>query len=67
MTTLITICAIIQRAFGQNNRRQQPRVQTVVAYAHVFDEFFVSLTMGAPFVVRSGLDGRVHFKSRFDG
>jgi len=22
MTTLITICAIIQRVFGQNNRRQ---------------------------------------------
>ena len=35
MTTLITICAIIQRVFGQNNRRQQPRVQSVVAYAHV--------------------------------
>jgi len=30
-----TICAIIQRVFGQNNRRQQPRVQSVVAYAHV--------------------------------
>ena len=23
------------RPFGQNNRRQQPRVQSVVAYAHV--------------------------------
>jgi len=34
MTTLITIYAIIQRVFGQN-RRQQPRLQTVVAYAHV--------------------------------
>ena len=32
---IITICAIIQRLFGQNNRRQQPRVQSVVAYAHV--------------------------------
>ena len=30
-----TICAIIQRVFGQNNRTQQPRVQSVVAYAHV--------------------------------
>jgi len=30
-----TICTIIQRVFGQNNRRQQPRLQTVVAYAHV--------------------------------
>ena len=28
-------CTIIQRVFGQNNRRQQPRVQCVVAYAHV--------------------------------
>ena len=32
---VITICAIIQRVFGQNNRRQPPRVQSVVAYAHV--------------------------------
>jgi len=28
------ICAIIQGVFGQN-RRQQPPLQTVVAYAHV--------------------------------
>jgi len=48
MTTLITICAIIQRVFGQNNRRQQPRVQTVVAYAHMSPgEFLISLAMGA--------------------
>ena len=35
LTTLITICAIIQRVFGRNNRRHQPRVQSVVAYALV--------------------------------
>ena len=31
-----TICAIIQRVLWQNKRRQQPRRQTVVAYAHVY-------------------------------
>ena len=31
-----TICAIIQRLFGQNKRRQWPPFQTVIAYAHVF-------------------------------
>jgi len=31
-----TICAIIQRLFWQNKRRQWPPLQTVVAYAHVF-------------------------------
>ena len=30
-----TICAIIQRLFGQNKGRQWPLLQTVVAYAHV--------------------------------
>ena len=30
-----TICAIIQRLFGPNKRRQWPPLQTVVAYAHV--------------------------------
>jgi len=30
-----TICAIIQRLFWQNERRQWPPLQTVVAYAHV--------------------------------
>ena len=30
-----TICAIIQRVFGQIKRRQYPRLQTVVAYADV--------------------------------
>jgi len=30
-----TICAIIHRVFGQNKRRQYPRLQTVVAYADV--------------------------------
>jgi len=30
------ICMIIQRVFGQNKRRQWPRLQTVVAYAHAF-------------------------------
>ena len=30
-----TICAIIQRLFGQNKRRQWPPLQTVVAYAHI--------------------------------
>ena len=30
-----TICTIIQRVFGQNKRRQWPRLRTVVAYAHV--------------------------------
>ena len=30
-----TICAIIQRLFGQNKRRQWPPLHTVVAYAHV--------------------------------
>jgi len=29
------ICAIIQRLFWQNKRRQWPSLQTVVAYAHV--------------------------------
>jgi len=48
MTTLITICAIIQGVLGQNNRRQQPRFQSVVAYAHMSpDESLVSLAMGA--------------------
>jgi len=32
---ITTICAIIQRLFWQNNRRQWPPLQTVVAYAHV--------------------------------
>jgi len=30
-----TICAIIQRLFGQNKRGKWPPLQTVVAYAHV--------------------------------
>jgi len=30
-----TICAIIQRLFWQNKRRQWPPLQTAVAYAHV--------------------------------
>ena len=30
-----TICAIIQRLFWQNKRRQWPSLQTVVAYVHV--------------------------------
>jgi len=30
-----TICAIIQRLFGQNKRRQWPLLHTVVVYAHV--------------------------------
>jgi len=30
-----TICAIIQRLFWQNKRRQWPPLQPVVAYAHV--------------------------------
>jgi len=30
-----TICAIIQRLFGQKKRGQWPPLQTVVAYAHV--------------------------------
>jgi len=30
-----TICAIIQQVFVQNKRRQQPRLQTIVAYTHV--------------------------------
>jgi len=30
-----TICAIIQRLFGQNKSRQCPPLQTVVAYAPV--------------------------------
>jgi len=30
-----TICAIIQRLFRQNKRRQWPPLQTVVVYAHV--------------------------------
>jgi len=29
------ICAITQRLFWQNKRRQWPPLQTVVAYAHV--------------------------------
>jgi len=32
-----TICAIIQRLFWQNKRRQWPPLQTVVAYAHKND------------------------------
>jgi len=30
-----TICAILQRVLEQNKRRQQPLVQSVVAYVHV--------------------------------
>jgi len=30
-----TNCAIIQRLFWQNKRRQWPTLQTIVAYAHV--------------------------------
>jgi len=29
-----TICAIIQRLFGENRRRQYPPLQVVLAYAH---------------------------------
>ena len=53
-----TICAIIRRVFGQNKRRQQPRLQTVVATPMSPDEFLVA--MGASVVLRSGLDERVH-------
>jgi len=39
-----TICAIIQRLFGQNKRRQWPPLHTVVAYAHVC--WWVSCSIG---------------------
>jgi len=32
---LLIVCAITQRLFWQNKRRQWPPLQTVVAYAHV--------------------------------
>ena len=55
-----TICAIIQRVFGQNKRRLLGLLQTVVAYAHVF--WWVSWTsLQAHIVQYGGLDDRVHF------
>jgi len=56
-----TICAIIQRLFWQNKRRQCPPLQTVAAYAHV--SWWVSCSIRQVHCAAQGLDRWVYFTS----
>ena len=60
-----TICAIIQRLFGTTREGNGLHFRLQLPTPVSPDEFLVA--MGRSIVQHSGLDGRVHVKTLFDG